>query len=835
MSGHWFKVVSGACKPKHVPPKSKYIDALVSSTYQADGSFQDVSKALRSKLRDPNSSVVFKALLVIHTLIRAGNAEEVMSYWSGVDGRDGRSLGLKDVVATTDTPQNLSRYANYLLARFKCYAALKHDPIRTRSEAPASLRHSSRNGANRLRTLTVEKGLLREVGTLQKLMDALVDCKFYLEDTDDDLVMSALRLLVKDLLVLFQAVNEGVINVLEHYFEMSHVDATTALKTYKVFCKQCERVVAYLGVAKKLQTIINVNIPNLRHAPVSLAGSLEEYLNDPNFETNRQEYRESKRVADGRRPSQSPTPKPKAATSTTPAPTVPSTSQPAESQKAFIDFFESIESEQHSMFNPALMSPNSNYFQQQASMNPLGQSSTALPPVQTIFPQQTGLIPPAPGRESMGHALFGALNGSQAPHLLQAQPTGWSAGVPSVNSLQPQMTGAPNPFRQSMFNPNGMGNMSMISSQPTGLNPFSQFTTNQPSNLLSANQIFPGSPWSNPPGQLDRSNGAMSAPPTQAVASDSLDAFPSPNSSTSPSNSSSLVSPLKAQVTGSRNPFALLPGSVATPPVPKLPSAEGLSLNALAASAFSQSMVQQRAREQAALLQFQQQQQRQQQSAAERDLLAENDRAAQEKLEQEAKKKKEFQDFFSQQLSKLEGGGKDLESANIQGTNGLFSNVASEFAVTKPNVAGEQSNATSTLHLGLMNQTTGFPGALNGQSQVSITSGLNNNTLSSSTLLPQKTGFGGSNIKPFQPSSSFGASLAAQLEQKSVVSGQFAPSVNSSTGPFNHDASIGGTTLAVPNSSNPMNEDLMGFSNPNGSNNNSLQSSCIPHPTPSLI
>jgi hypothetical protein len=81
---------------------------------------------------------------------------------------------------------------------------------------------------------------------------------------------------------------------------MSHVDATTALKTYKIFCKQCEKVVSYLGVAKKLQNIINVNIPNLRHAPVSLSGSLEEYLNDPNFETNRQEYKESKRIADGR-------------------------------------------------------------------------------------------------------------------------------------------------------------------------------------------------------------------------------------------------------------------------------------------------------------------------------------------------------------------------------------------------------------------------------------------------------------------------------------------------------------------------------------------------------
>ncbi len=96
--------------------------------------------------------------------------------------------------------------------------------------------------------------------------------------------MTALRLLVKDVLVLFTVVNEGVINVLgaftslyaqeiirrltyltEHYFEMSHVDATTALKIYKTFCRDTEKVVAYLGVAKKLQNVLNVPIPNLKH------------------------------------------------------------------------------------------------------------------------------------------------------------------------------------------------------------------------------------------------------------------------------------------------------------------------------------------------------------------------------------------------------------------------------------------------------------------------------------------------------------------------------------------------------------------------------------------
>jgi hypothetical protein len=94
-------------------------------------------------------------------------------------------------------------------------------------------------------------------------------------------------MLVKDLLILFQAGNEGVINVLgvflnalfycrsksyvytEHYFEMSHVDAKEALAIYRHFCTQTERVVEFLGVAKKLQNLLNVPIPNLKHVGIS--------------------------------------------------------------------------------------------------------------------------------------------------------------------------------------------------------------------------------------------------------------------------------------------------------------------------------------------------------------------------------------------------------------------------------------------------------------------------------------------------------------------------------------------------------------------------------------
>ena len=72
-------------------------------------------------------------------------------------------------------------------------------------------------------------------------------------------------MLVKDLLVLSQALNEGVVNVLEHYFEMSRVDAESALNIYRNFCKQNDRIVEYLGVAKKLQNLLNIPIPNFKH------------------------------------------------------------------------------------------------------------------------------------------------------------------------------------------------------------------------------------------------------------------------------------------------------------------------------------------------------------------------------------------------------------------------------------------------------------------------------------------------------------------------------------------------------------------------------------------
>jgi len=71
---------------------------------------------------------------------------------------------------------------------------------------------------------------------------------------------------------------------------MSKYDAQRALAIYKTFTKQTNLVVEFLGTARHYENATRLEIPKLKHAPTSLTASLEEYLNDPDFEVNRRQY-----------------------------------------------------------------------------------------------------------------------------------------------------------------------------------------------------------------------------------------------------------------------------------------------------------------------------------------------------------------------------------------------------------------------------------------------------------------------------------------------------------------------------------------------------------------
>ncbi|KAI0675937.1 ANTH domain-containing protein [Trametes maxima] len=851
------KTVKLACKPKAAPPKAKYLDPIIAATWSEDGAVHDVCKALSPRFREPNVIVVFKALIVLHTMIRNGATDNVLQYLSASD-----VLKLRNVSNGTwegyNAPQNLQNYSKYLDTRIRAYRELKHDAIRVQSETNRDMRnsqaieeemdHSTRkrgknapppsNASNsnlqrsktmagrKLRVMTVEKGLLRETKIVQRMVDALIECRFYLDDLEDELNITALRMLVKDLLILFQACNEGVINVLEHYFEMSHIDAEEALAIYKHFCKQTEQVVEYLGVARKLQNLLNVPIPNLRHAPVSLASSLEEYLNDSNFEQNRIEYKTQKEAAErNARLGIKPSPKP-AESASAPKPAEASSSSDGTKtpgQKALIDFFSAIEEEQQTMFNPQTNSPTSSYFQQQAMHNPFQQQmmtgavfagAQAFGQQPQLQAQPTGFLFPQNTAVPMG---------STNPFGLQAQPQQFQPFLAPQQTgfLQPQMTGA-NPFRQSTLFPQSTGMPSFGQQmgaqqshnpfptqspqppppqqqppqpqaqqqnpmqafgqfQPSGAGQQPQQPTSQPTGQPSfpfSNQ-FTGAPnaLSNQPNgptivqPFAQSASAPSGPVPQRPATAPLTA---PAPSASGSSGPPPAQPVKTHQTGSRNPFGQPVEPV--PPVPPVP--KQLTLMELAMGIGNQPGAQG---------QQQQQQQQPMQTGAFSSSMFGSFGGSTPSAQPSANGPTANGSVMSSIASSFSFSNTDNKSSTSQPGSSFTSPLTSQ--PTSSTTTG--STFSDSLFSSLSSQPTGATSATtlsSGAPSISVSSP------GSAPLRPQTTGFSG--LKAFKPSSSFGAALLESLPP--IPSGPSTPATSPPPSTSNPGSSLGSQPTGFP-------------------------------------
>lgn len=305
------KIVKGATKVKVAAPKPKYIEPILMATSLdhsliSKENFNTIMRTLQARLHDSSWSVVYKALIVIHLMIREGDKNVTLDYLSNQASPNILNLNNNNIIKNSNSFSSdikfITRYAKYLHTRVKQFESTGVDYVRDERS-----NNNTNQQGGRLRLLEVDKGLLREVESVQKQIDSLLKNNFMENEINNDIVLTAFRLLVNDLLALFQELNEGVINILEHYFEMSKVDAERSLKIYKKFVDQTKFVIDYLRVAKHLEYATKLHVPTIKHAPTALTSSLEEYLDDPNFEINRRQYLAEKRGKEnvGLKPTQS--------------------------------------------------------------------------------------------------------------------------------------------------------------------------------------------------------------------------------------------------------------------------------------------------------------------------------------------------------------------------------------------------------------------------------------------------------------------------------------------------------------------------------------------------
>ncbi|VEU21334.1 DEKNAAE102326 [Brettanomyces naardenensis] len=286
------KLVEGATKIKLAPPKPKYVEPILMSTAQGEDSeaFRTVMKTLAKRLQDSAWTIVYKSLITLHIMIREGDGNVTIRYVSNhplmLDCRI--ALGSGQYISNGGDIHTLATYAKYLSVRGEEFGLTRHDFIKEARRPVGAW--SSKDVGSSLRKLAVEKGLLREIESVQRQIESLIRCRFKEPEVNSDLIVLGFRMLTTDLLSLYQTLNEGVLNILEHFFELSKVDAQRAFNIYTNFTKETSQVIDFLRVAKHLEHVTKLHVPTIKHAQTSLTDSLRDYIEDPYFDVNRRQY-----------------------------------------------------------------------------------------------------------------------------------------------------------------------------------------------------------------------------------------------------------------------------------------------------------------------------------------------------------------------------------------------------------------------------------------------------------------------------------------------------------------------------------------------------------------
>lgn len=65
------------------PPKSKYIEHILSATNSGEDGVGEVFRSLQHRLRDSTWTVVFKSLITVHLMVREGLEDVTLKHLAG--------------------------------------------------------------------------------------------------------------------------------------------------------------------------------------------------------------------------------------------------------------------------------------------------------------------------------------------------------------------------------------------------------------------------------------------------------------------------------------------------------------------------------------------------------------------------------------------------------------------------------------------------------------------------------------------------------------------------------------------------------------------------------
>ncbi|XP_071990151.1 phosphatidylinositol-binding clathrin assembly protein isoform X11 [Engystomops pustulosus] len=259
------KTVCKATTHEIMGPKKKHLDYLIQCTNEMNVNIPQLADTLFERTTNSSWVVVFKSLITTHHLMVYGN-ERFIQYLASRNTLFNLSNFLdKSGLQGYDMSTFIRRYSRYLNEKAVSYRQVAFDFTKVKRGADGVMR-----------TMNTEK-LLKTMPIIQNQMDALLDFNVNANELTNGVINAAFMLLFKDAIRLFAAYNEGIINLLEKYFDMKKTQCKDGLDIYKKFLTRMTRISEFLKVAEQVG-IDRGDIPDLSQAPSSLLDALEQHL-----------------------------------------------------------------------------------------------------------------------------------------------------------------------------------------------------------------------------------------------------------------------------------------------------------------------------------------------------------------------------------------------------------------------------------------------------------------------------------------------------------------------------------------------------------------------------
>lgn len=259
------KTVCKATTHEVMGPKKKHLDYLIQCTNEMNVNIPQLADTLFERTTNTSWVVVFKSLITTQHLMVYGN-ERFVQYLASRNTLFNLSNFLdKSGLQGYDMSTFIRRYSRYLNEKAVSYRQVAFDFTKVKRGADGVMR-----------TMNTEK-LLKTIPIIQNQMDALLDFNVNANELTNGVINAAFMLLFKDAIRLFAAYNEGIINLLEKYFDMKKAQCKEGLDIYKKFLTRMTRISEFLKVAEQVG-IDRGDIPDLSQAPSSLLDALEQHL-----------------------------------------------------------------------------------------------------------------------------------------------------------------------------------------------------------------------------------------------------------------------------------------------------------------------------------------------------------------------------------------------------------------------------------------------------------------------------------------------------------------------------------------------------------------------------